>query len=39
MQKNYLGVLRRRNFKNLDTINLSELMIQPYFAPETTLII
>ena len=30
--------LRRRNFKNLDTINLSELMIQPYFAPETTLL-
>jgi Mg2+/Co2+ transporter CorB len=30
--------LRRRNFKKLDTINLSELMIQPYFAPETTLL-
>ena len=30
--------LRRRNFKNLDIINLSELMIQPYFAPETTLL-
>ncbi len=28
--------LRRRNFKNIDTINLFELMIQPYFAPETT---
>ena len=30
--------LRRRNFKNINSINLSELMIQPYFAPETTLL-
>ena len=30
--------LRRRNFKNLEILNLSELMIQPYFAPETTLL-
>ena len=30
--------LRRRNFKNLEIISLSELMIQPYFAPETTLL-
>lgn len=31
--------LRRRNFKNINSINLSELMIQPYFAPETTLLL
>ena len=30
--------LRRRNFKNLEILNLTELMIQPYFAPETTLL-
>ena len=30
--------LRRRNFKNLEVLNLTELMIQPYFAPETTLL-
>ena len=30
--------LRRRNFRNINSINLSELMIQPYFAPETTLL-
>ena len=30
--------LRRRSFKNLEILNLSELMIQPYFAPETTLL-
>jgi len=30
--------LRRRNFKNINSVNLSELMIQPYFAPETTLL-
>ena len=30
--------LQRRNFKNINNINLSELMIQPYFAPETTLL-
>ena len=31
--------LQRRNFKNINNINLSELMIQPYFAPETTLLL
>ena len=31
--------LRRRNFKNTNSINLSEIMIQPYFAPETTLLL
>ena len=30
--------LRRRNFRNINSINLSEMMIQPYFAPETTLL-
>jgi Mg2+/Co2+ transporter CorB len=31
--------LRRRNFKDVNAIKLSELMIQPYFAPETTLLL
>jgi len=31
--------LQRRNFKNTNNINLSDLMIQPYFAPETTLLL
>ena len=26
------------NFKNINSINISELVIQPYFAPETTLL-
>ena len=30
--------LRRKNFKNINSINISELVIQPYFAPETTLL-
>ena len=36
--KELFRALRRKNFKNIDVINLSELMIQPYFAPETTLL-
>ena len=36
--KELFRTLRRRNFKNLEILNLTELMIQPYFAPETTLL-
>ena len=36
--KELFRYLRRRSFKNVNSINLSELMIQPYFAPETTLL-
>ena len=37
--KELFRTLRRRNFKDVDSIKLSELMIQPYFAPETTLLL
>ena len=31
--------LQRSRFENINKINLSEIMIEPYFAPETTLIL
>jgi len=37
--KELFRTLRRRNFKDVNAIKLSELMIQPYFAPETTLLL
>jgi len=37
--KELFRTLRRRNFKEVNAIKLSELMIQPYFAPETTLLL
>ena len=37
--KELFRTLRRRNFKGINTIKLSELMSQPYFAPETTLLL
>ena len=37
--KELFRTLRRRNFKDVNAIKLSELMIQPYFAPETSLLL
>ena len=37
--KELFRTLRRRNFKDIRNVKLSELMIQPYFAPETTLLL
>ena len=37
--KELFRTLRRRNFKDIKNVKLSELMIQPYFAPETTLLL
>jgi Mg2+/Co2+ transporter CorB len=37
--KELFRTLRRRNFKGINSIKLSELMSQPYFAPETTLLL
>jgi Mg2+/Co2+ transporter CorB len=37
--KELFRTLRRRNFKDIRNVKLSELMSQPYFAPETTLIL
>ncbi len=31
--------LQRRNFQNCKNINLNDIIIEPYFAPETTLIL
>ena len=37
--KELFRTLRRRNFKDIRNVKLSELMSQPYFAPETTLLL
>jgi Mg2+/Co2+ transporter CorB len=37
--KELFRTLRRRNFKDIKNVKLSELMSQPYFAPETTLLL
>tara|TARA_E500000075_G_scaffold4920_1_gene4032 strand:- start:536 stop:1795 length:1260 start_codon:yes stop_codon:yes gene_type:complete len=37
--KELFRTLRRRNFKDINSVKLSELMSQPYFAPETTLLL
>ena len=37
--KELFRTLRRRNFKDISNVKLSELMSQPYFAPETTLLL
>jgi Mg2+/Co2+ transporter CorB len=37
--KELFRTLRRRNFKDISSVKLSELMSQPYFAPETTLLL
>lgn len=37
--KELFRTLRRRNFSGINSIKLSELMSQPYFAPETTLLL
>ena len=37
--KELFRTLRRRNFKEINSVKLSELMSQPYFAPETTLLL
>ncbi len=37
--KELFRYLQRSRFENINKINLSEIMIEPYFAPETTLIL
>ena len=37
--KELFRTLRRHNFKDIRNVKLSELMSQPYFAPETTLLL
>ena len=37
--KELFRYLQRSNFQNIKKINLNKIMIEPYFAPETTLIL
>ena len=37
--KELFRYLQRKNFQNSKNINLNEIIIEPYFAPETTLIL